>query len=101
MLDKTLGLGALSFYAIGMILGAGIYSVIGAAAGEAGHGLWLSFLLAAVAAGLTALSYAELATAYPRAGAEVVYAGAAFPDLKWAPSVIGAVLVLSKVATAT
>ena len=71
-LQRTLGLPALCFYAIGMILGAGIYSVVGKAAGAAGYGLWLSFAIGAVAAGLTGMSYAELATAFPKAGAEYV-----------------------------
>ncbi len=69
-LRRTLGLPALTLYGLGTILGAGIYSVVGAAAGRAGPALWLSFLLSTLVAGLTALSYAELATAYPRAGAE-------------------------------
>jgi amino acid transporter len=58
---------------IGQIVGAGIYSVIGEAAGHAGDGLWLSFIIAAIPALLTGLSYAELATTYPRAAAEYLY----------------------------
>ncbi len=67
--EEVLGLAPLTFYAVGMILGAGIYSVIGKAAAQAGHALWLSYA-AAGAALFTGLSYAELATTYPRAGAE-------------------------------
>jgi len=63
----------LTLYGTGMILGAGIYSIIGQAAGIAGESLWIGFALAAVAALLTALSYAELATMYPTAGAEYIY----------------------------
>jgi len=38
-LKRTLGLTALTFSGVGLIIGAGIYSVIGAAAGRAGAGL--------------------------------------------------------------
>ena len=78
-LKKTLGLGLLTFYGTGMIIGAGIYSIIGSAAGIAGESLWMSFILSAAISLLTGLSYAEMATMYPKAGAEYVYLKAAFP----------------------
>jgi len=65
-------LGSLVFYGVGLTLGAGIYSILGEAAGTAGKALWLSFLLGSLAALLTGLSYAELATMFPKAGAEYV-----------------------------
>lgn len=99
-LKRTLGLPALTFYGVGQILGAGIYSVIGAAAGEAGPAVWLSFLAAAVVALLTGLSYAELATAYPEAGAEYVYLRAAVPESRWVASSIGMIVVIAGAATA-
>ncbi|MBC7458830.1 MAG: hypothetical protein H7235_11155 [Bdellovibrionaceae bacterium] len=49
-LNRSLGLPMLTFYGTSMILGAGIYSIIGQAAGIAGESLWQGFLLAAVAA---------------------------------------------------
>jgi hypothetical protein len=72
-LKRSLGLTALTFSGVGLIIGAGIYSEIGAAAGRAGAGLWLSFVVGAVAALLTGLSYAELTTTFPEAGAEYTY----------------------------
>ena len=48
------------FYASGSMLGAGIYGLVGKAAGELGSAVWLGFLVAAVAALLTGLSYAAL-----------------------------------------
>ena len=71
-LRRSLGLGSLVFYGVGLTLGAGIYSILGEAAGTAGKALWLSFLLGSLAALLTGLSYAELATMFPKAGAEYV-----------------------------
>jgi len=58
---------------VGIILGAGIYVILGEAAGLSGNSIWLSFIIAAVVATLTALSYAELASRFPKAGAEYVY----------------------------
>jgi len=46
-----------------MILGAGIYALIGAAAGVTGNSLWISFLLGAFISSFTGLSYAHLAFA--------------------------------------
>lgn len=73
-LKRVLGLGECIFFGVGVILGAGIYTVIGEAAGYAGNMLWLSFLIASFTALMTAFSYAELSAAMPRAGGEYVYA---------------------------
>ena len=90
----------LTFYGIGMILGAGIYSIIGKAAGPANDSLWISFLIAAIVAALTALSYAELSTMYPKAGAEYVYLTKAFPQHKMIGSTGGLAVAFSGAATA-
>jgi APA family basic amino acid/polyamine antiporter len=66
LLEATLG-------SVGVILGAGIYALVGEAAGRGGNAVWISFLLAALMAGLTGLSYAEMASAYPKAGADYEY----------------------------
>jgi amino acid transporter len=84
-----------------MILGAGIYSIIGKAAGVAQGGLWLSFLLAAVAALMTALSYAELATIYPEAGAEYVYLKNVFPQIRFLSFLCGCLMIFAVVSTAS
>jgi len=49
---------------VGAMIGAGIFVLIGIAAGVAGPGLLLSFSLNAVIALLTAMSYAELGFCY-------------------------------------
>jgi amino acid transporter len=98
-LRRTLGLGSLIFYGVGLILGAGIYSILGVAAGVAGEALWLAFLVGSLAALLSGLSYAELATMFPRAGAEYVYVREAWPKLVWLPATVGWVLVLAGLAT--
>jgi APA family basic amino acid/polyamine antiporter len=60
-------------YGIGLILGAGIYVLIGDVAAISGNAMWISFLLAAVIASLTGLSYAELSSVFPKTAAEYVY----------------------------
>lgn len=80
-LKKSLGTLRLTFYGVGTIVGAGIYTVIGAAAGQAGTDIWLSFIFAAVAASISAMSYAELSSTYPNAGAEFIFVRKAFPKI--------------------
>ena len=99
-LKRTLGLPMLCFYGTGMIVGAGIYSIIGKAAAQTGETLWLGFLLAGVSALLTALSYAELSTMFPKAGAEFVYLREAFKNQKWIGATAGVAMAFSGAATA-
>jgi APA family basic amino acid/polyamine antiporter len=65
-------------YGVGLTLGAGIYVLIGEAAGFAGNSMWISFGLAAIVAIFAGLSYAELTTLFPRAAAEYVFVKNAF-----------------------
>ncbi|HEV7299396.1 MAG TPA: amino acid permease [Tepidisphaeraceae bacterium] len=71
-LVRAIGPVTLIIYGVGSMLGAGIYGLIGEAAGRMGSAIWLAFLCAMVAALLTGLSYANLGSRYPRA------AGAAY-----------------------
>ena len=57
---------------VGIIIGAGIYVLLGAATAEAGNAVWVSVIVAAGLCALTGLSYAELASMFPNAGAEYV-----------------------------
>jgi APA family basic amino acid/polyamine antiporter len=63
---------------MGVILGAGIYALLGQAAALAGNALWLSFLWAGLVALSSGLSYAELSSMMPRASAEYEYSRQAF-----------------------
>jgi APA family basic amino acid/polyamine antiporter len=71
-LRRSIGPVQLALYGLGSMLGAGIYGLIGKAAGLVGNTVWLAFGVALIAALLTALSYASLGSRYPRA------AGAAY-----------------------
>ena len=77
-LQRTVGPLQLTFYALGSMIGSGIYGLIGQAAGQAGSAVWLAFLVALVGALLTALSYASLGSRYPRAGGAAYVAHRAF-----------------------
>lgn len=78
-LRRVLGLAQLTAGGVGIIIGAGIYVLLGAATAEAGAAVWLAFLLAALLCAITALSYAELSAMFPAAGGEFEYARQAFP----------------------
>ena len=79
-LKNELNLLEITLIGIGNILGAGIYVLMGKAAGIAGNMVWFSFLFAGATAALSALSYMELASMYPRAGAEYEFVKRAFGE---------------------
>ncbi|HEU5319725.1 MAG TPA: amino acid permease [Methylomirabilota bacterium] len=80
-LRRALGLWQVTAAGVGVILGAGVYALIGPAAAHAGQALWLAFLVAGVAALLTGYSYARLGAMRPRASPEFQYTALAFgPD---------------------
>ena len=67
-LSRELNLFTITMIGVGGMIGAGIFVLTGIAAGVAGPALVLAFLLNGVVTSLTALSYAELGSAYPEAG---------------------------------
>lgn len=77
-LRRVLTLRETVLYGVDIILGAGIFVLIGPAAGMAGNSLWISFLLAALVASFTGLSYCELSSMFPHSAAEYVYVKKAF-----------------------
>lgn len=72
-LKRTLGLWDVLMFGVGGIVGAGIYAIIGQAAGLSGNMLWMSFIIAAVVALLTGLSYAEFVSRFPDSGGSFEY----------------------------
>ncbi len=77
-LRRSLTLFEATFYGIGIIVGAGIYALIGQAAGVAGNSIWMSFLIGAAIATVTGLSYAELSAMFPSDAAEYIYVRKAY-----------------------
>ncbi len=77
-LHRTVGPVGAALSGIGIVLGAGIYVLIGEAAAEVGNGAWLAFLIGAMLAAATGLSYAELTSTIPEAGAAAAFAEESF-----------------------
>lgn len=98
-LKRELSLLEVTLCGVGIILGAGIYALIGAGAEHAGNAVWLSFALGAVIAGITGLSYAELTSMYPEAGAEYEYSRHAFG--KKAAFIVGWLVIFASIIGAT
>jgi basic amino acid/polyamine antiporter, APA family len=78
VLKRNVNLFQALMYGVGLILGAGIYVLIGDVAAVAGNALWVSFAIAALIATLTGLSYAELSSMFPKAAAEYSFVKNAF-----------------------
>ncbi|MFH1456355.1 MAG: amino acid permease [archaeon] len=72
-LKKELGLFQVTATGVGIIVGAGIYVLIGAAAGLGGNAVWISFLIAALVAVFSGLSYAEMSSIFPKDEGEYAY----------------------------
>ncbi|MDO5711050.1 MAG: APC family permease [Micrococcales bacterium] len=77
-LVRRIGPGLLLLFIVGDILGTGVYALTGKVAKEVGGAVWLPFLSAFLIAMLTAFSYLELVTKYPKAGGAAVYTHNAF-----------------------
>jgi basic amino acid/polyamine antiporter, APA family len=87
-------------YGVGIILGAGIYFLIGSAAGMAGNLLWFSFIVAGAIAALTALSYAELSSMYPSSAAAFTFVSKGFNSkfLGWLTGFLSIIVCLTGAA---
>lgn len=79
-LKRGMGLFHLTMYGVGLILGAGIYVLIGEAAGFAGDSVWIAFVLGSIIALFAGLSYAELSSIFPKAAAEYTFVKNAFKN---------------------
>ena len=77
-LKRVIGPWLLLLFVVGDILGTGVYALTGKVAAEVGGAVWLPFLVAFVVALLTAFSYLELVTKYPRAAGAALYTHKAF-----------------------
>ncbi|MDD7960813.1 APC family permease [Microbacterium thalli] len=79
-LRRGIGGPLLFAFILGDVLGAGVYALMGVLSERVGGMLWAPLLAALVLAMLTAGSYAELVTKYPRAGGAAVFAERAFKN---------------------
>ncbi|MGI5292466.1 amino acid permease [Nonomuraea polychroma] len=80
-LRRTMSLWQLTLFSVGATLGTGIFVILGQAVPKAGPAVVLSFVLAAITALFSALSYAELAGTIPVSGSSYSYAYATLGEL--------------------
>ena len=97
-LKRTIGGGQLLLYGLGSMLGTGIYGLIGKAAGTMGGAVWMAFGVAMVAALLTGISYASIASRYPRAGG-AAYATQRAYRAPWLSYLVGLTVLCSGLAS--
>jgi amino acid transporter len=80
-LQRSLGTFTLMMFGVGATVGTGVFFVMHEAVPDAGPAVVVSFLLAGLAAGLSALSYAEMASAVPVSGSTYSYAYATLGEV--------------------
>jgi len=91
-LERSLGVFSLAMIGVGATIGTGIFFTMAEAVPKAGPSVILSFLIAAVTAGLTALCYAELSFRIPASGSSYSFAYASLGE--FAAFVMAACLLL-------
>ncbi|MET0983262.1 MAG: amino acid permease, partial [Telluria sp.] len=91
-LTRSLGLFPLTMIGVGATVGTGIFFTMVEAVPKAGPAVILSFLIAAITAGLTALCYAELAGRVPASGSSYSFAYATVGE--FAAFIVAACLLL-------
>ena len=97
-LARNLSTFQLMMFGVGATVGTGVFFVLGEAVPKAGPAVLVSFLIAGLAAGLSALCYAELASAIPVSGSTYSYAYHAMGEFV-AVVIAGCVLLEYGVAT--
>jgi amino acid transporter len=69
-----------AFIGVGAMVGAGIFSLLGAAGEVAGAAVWVSFVIAGAIAGLQGYSFAKFGATYPSAGGLLEYVAKGFGE---------------------
>ena len=77
--ERTLGLAHVTTSGVALIIGAGVYVLLGPATARAGGLVWLAFVVAAALCALSAFSYMEMSSMFPKAGSEHEFARQVFP----------------------
>ena len=98
-LKRHMGFFQLTMYGTGLILGAGIYVLIGEAVGFAGDAVWISFILGSIVALFAGFSYAELSSVFPKVPAEYVFIKNAFKNNFFA-FLVGWLIAVTSIITA-
>lgn len=98
-LKRSISFSMLTLYGLGTILGAGIYVLVGKVAITAGLYAPISFLIAALLAGVSGYSYAKLSAQFPKSAGEAVYIQEAF-NKQTLSTLIGWMVVLTGIVSA-
>jgi len=98
-LKRTLSLPMMILYGLGTTIGAGIYALIGEIAGVAGYFAPISFLVASILAGFTAMSFAELCSRFPRAAGAALYVKQGFSSQRLS-TVVGLLVIIAGLISA-
>lgn len=98
-LVRSLTLTHAVLYGLGVTIGAGIYVLVGLAAGRSGMHAPLAFMGAALVMAFSAASFAELGTRMPVSASEAAYIQAAF-RLDWLSLCIGLLVVTTAIVSA-
>ena len=80
-LERSIGTFTLMMFGVGSTVGTGVFFVMHEAVPDAGPAVIISFVLAGLAAGLSALSYAEMASTVPVSGSTYSYAYATLGEV--------------------
>ena len=78
-LSRDLGLASALSIGVGTMIAAGIFTLSGLAVRDVGSSAIVAFLLAALVAAFTALTYCEFSSLYPESGEGYLYARKTFP----------------------
>jgi amino acid transporter len=92
-LKRTLSLPMMVLYGLGTTIGAGIYALVGEIASVSGYFAPISFLIASLMAGFTAISFAELCGRFPYAAGAALYVKQGFDSNRI--SIIAGLLVIA------
>jgi len=98
-LARSLTLTHAVLYGLGVTIGAGIYVLVGVAAGRSGMHAPLAFVGAALVMAFSAASFAELGTRMPVSASEAAYVQAAFKR-EWLSLAVGLLVVATAIISA-
>ena len=98
-LKRTLSLPMMVLYGLGTTIGAGIYALVGEIASVAGYFAPVSFLIASLLAGFTAISFAELCSRFPRAAGAALYVKQGFASERLS-TIVGLLVITAGLVSA-
>lgn len=97
-LNRSISFPVLVLYGMGTMIGGGIYALLGKVAGVSGVFMPVAFLISALVACLTALSYARLSSQFPVSAGEAKFVDAAFSS-KLLSQIVGLLVVFTGLAS--